>query len=111
MEQVLVNIIENAIFYTPEETPIDISVSLEDNHVLVSIADRGPGILLEDIDKVFEKFYRGQAPAKEKGSGLGLSICQSIVKAHGGRIWAENRWDGGAIFHLLLPLREETNTL
>ncbi|MDR3477277.1 MAG: sensor histidine kinase KdpD [Gammaproteobacteria bacterium] len=111
MEQVLVNLIENAILYTPEETPIEISVSIEDDHVLVSVADRGPGLLLEDIDKVFEKFYRGQAPAKEKGSGLGLSICQSIVKAHGGRIWAENRWDGGAIFHLLLPLHEETNIL
>jgi two-component system sensor histidine kinase KdpD len=108
MEQVLVNLVENAILYTPPETPIEISASLEEDDVLMSVADHGPGLMLADVEKVFEKFYRGQTPKKESGAGLGLSVCQSILKAHGGRIWAENRWDGGAIFYFVLPLREKS---
>lgn len=106
MEQVMVNLIENAILYTPENSPIEIAVALEDDQILVSVADRGPGLQLEDIDKVFDKFYRGQTPTKEAGSGLGLSVCKSIIKAHEGKIWAENRWDGGAIFYFVLPLQD-----
>jgi two-component system sensor histidine kinase KdpD len=107
MEQVLVNLIENAILYTPPDTPIEISASLEDDDILMSVADHGPGLMLADVEKVFEKFYRGQTPKKESGAGLGLSVCQSILKAHGGRIWAENRWDGGAIFYFVLPLQDK----
>ncbi|MES2217536.1 MAG: sensor histidine kinase KdpD [Pseudomonadota bacterium] len=108
MEQVLVNLVENAILYTPPDTPIEISASLEEDDILMSVADHGPGLMLADVEKVFEKFYRGQTPKKESGAGLGLSVCQSILKAHGGRIWAENRWDGGAIFYFILPLRERS---
>jgi two-component system sensor histidine kinase KdpD len=104
LEQVLVNLIENAILYTPLDTPIEISASLEEDNVLISVADKGPGLMLSDIDKVFDKFYRGATPKKHSGSGLGLSVCQSIIRAHGGKIWAENRWDGGAVFHFMLPL-------
>ena len=107
LEQVLVNLVENAILYTPPETPIEISASLEEDDVLMSVADHGPGLMLADVEKVFEKFYRGQTPQKESGAGLGLSVCQSILKAHGGRIWAENRWDGGAIFYFVLPLKDK----
>lgn len=108
MEQVIVNLLENAILYTPPKTPIEISLSVEDDKVLISVADRGPGLKLEEVEKVFEKFYRGDQSNTEQGSGLGLSVCQSIVNAHGGKIWAENRWDGGAIFYITLPLREAT---
>jgi two-component system sensor histidine kinase KdpD len=107
LEQVLVNLIENAILYTPPETPIEIAASLEEDDILLSVGDHGPGLMISDVEKVFEKFYRGQNPTKESGAGLGLSVCQSIIKAHGGRIWAENRWDGGAIFYFILPLREK----
>lgn len=107
LEQVLVNLIENAVLYTPPETPIEIAASLEEDDILLSVGDHGPGLMLSDVEKVFEKFYRGQKPQKESGAGLGLSVCQSIIKAHGGRIWAENRWDGGAIFYFILPLREK----
>jgi two-component system sensor histidine kinase KdpD len=107
VEQVLVNLVENAILYTPPDTPIEISASLEDDDILMSVGDHGPGLMIADVEKVFEKFYRGQTPKKESGAGLGLSVCQSILKAHGGRIWAENRWDGGAIFYFVLPLREK----
>ncbi len=104
MEQVFVNLIENAILYTPPDTPIEISAVYEGDHVLFSIADRGPGLLMTDIKKIFEKFYRGEKPTKKSGAGLGLSVCQSIIKAHGGKIWAENRVDGGAIFYFTLPI-------
>lgn len=107
MEQVVLNLIENAIMHTPADSPIEISASLKDENILFAIADRGPGLMLTDIEHVFDKFYRGQSLQKEGGSGLGLSICQSIIKAHGGKIWAENRWDGGAIFYFVLPLRQE----
>ncbi len=107
MEQVFVNLIENAILYTPPDSPIEISALLEEDSVLLSVADRGPGLMMKDVDKVFEKFYRGQTASNESGAGLGLSVCQSIIKAHGGRVWAENRTDGGAIFYFILPLHEE----
>jgi two-component system sensor histidine kinase KdpD len=106
MEQVFVNLVENAILYTPLDTPIEISAVLEEDDILLSVADHGPGLMIADVEKVFEKFYRGQTPKKESGAGLGLSVCQSIIKAHGGRIWAENRWDGGAIFYFVLPLMD-----
>lgn len=106
IEQVLVNLIENAILYTPPETPIEISASHAEDDILISVADRGPGLVVNDIERIFEEFYRGEMSIKERGAGLGLSVCQSIIKAHGGRIWAENRWNGGAIFYFVLPLRD-----
>jgi two-component system sensor histidine kinase KdpD len=106
VEQVLVNLIENAILYSPLETPIEISASLEDGFILLAVSDHGPGLMTTDIQKVFEKFYRGENPKEERGAGLGLSVCQSIIKAHGGKIWAENRLEGGAIFYFTLPLQD-----
>jgi len=104
MEQVFFNIIENAIKYTPVDTPIEISAILEKERILISIEDQGPGLALEEINKIFEKFYRGQAITHIKGMGLGLSICQRIINLHGGKIWAENRALGGAVFRFTLPL-------
>jgi two-component system sensor histidine kinase KdpD len=105
IEQVLVNLMENAILYTPAESALDIAATVEDDTVLISVGDRGPGLMAGDIDMIFEKFYRGQTPIKQSGAGLGLTVCQSIIKAHGGRIWAENRGDGGAIFCFVLPIQ------
>ena len=104
LEQVFFNIIENAAKYTPFNTPIDISVQLQQDKVLLSIEDHGPGLALEEINKIFEKFYRGQAITNIQGMGLGLTICQKIIHLHGGEIWAENRPGGGAIFYFTLPL-------
>jgi two-component system sensor histidine kinase KdpD len=105
IEQVFVNLIENAIEYSPPDTPIEIAASVVGTDVLVSVGDRGPGIVTTDIQKVFETFYRGEKSRQDSGSGLGLSVSQSILKSHGGKIWAENRVDGGAIFYFTLPLR------
>jgi two-component system sensor histidine kinase KdpD len=108
IEQVLVNLLENAIIYTPLETSIEISASVAEDDIMISVADRGSGFMMEDISKVFEEFYRGESPKGESGTGLGLSVCKSIIEAHGGRIWAENRWNGGAIFYFVLPLRDSS---
>jgi two-component system sensor histidine kinase KdpD len=105
IEQVLVNLLDNAIKYTPPESPIRIIATATDRAVTVEIADHGPGLPRGEEDKVFEKFYRGQ-PAGGRGAGLGLAICQGIVQAHGGRIWAQNLPEGGVAFLFTLPLGE-----
>ena len=72
----------------------------EAGNVIVSVADRGSGIGAEDMERIFEPFVT----TKAKGLGLGLSICRTIIQAHGGRLWAENRQDGGAVFHFVVPV-------
>jgi two-component system, OmpR family, sensor histidine kinase KdpD len=104
IEQVLINLIENALKYTPPETPIDISARLGDREVIVEVADRGPGLPGGEEGRIFEKFYRARDQGHAGGAGLGLTICRGIVTAHGGRIWAENRPGGGAAFRFSLPL-------
>ena len=106
MEQVLVNLLENAVKYTPEGTPIELAAWAEDQGVVVEIADRGSGIPPGDEERVFEKFYRGSHTRDRRGVGLGLPICRGIVQAHGGRIWVENRPGGGASFRFLVPRPE-----
>ncbi len=110
IDQVLTNLLENAVRYTPAESPIDIGVRLDGEYMLISVADRGPGIPPADVERVFDKFYRvmeTQTKAtRTSGSGLGLAVCKGLVEAHGGRIWVENRQGGGAIFQFTLPLGE-----
>ncbi len=106
MEQVLVNLLENAIKYTPAGTPIELSAHVDGDQVWIEVADRGPGLPPGTEKLVFDKFYRAQ-PDSVRGAGLGLAICQSIIKAHGGQIWAENRPEGGAVFRFTLPLEGE----
>jgi two-component system sensor histidine kinase KdpD len=105
MEQVLMNLFDNALKYAPPATAIELSASVLDHTLLVEIADRGPGIPPGDEERIFDKFYRAD-PAREGGVGLGLTICRGIIGAHGGRIWAENRPGGGACFRFTLPLEE-----
>ncbi len=103
IEQVLINLLDNALKYTPTTSPIDIVATAMDGTVTVEVADRGPGLPPGEEDKVFEKFYRA-GPAGERGAGLGLAICQGIVRAHGGRIWAQNLPEGGVAFLFTLPV-------
>ncbi len=103
IEQVVINLVENATKYTPPGSPIDIGARLRDGSVETEVADRGPGISPGDADRVFDKFYRVQE-REGGGAGLGLTICRGIVNAHGGRIWVESRQGGGASFRFTLPL-------
>jgi two-component system sensor histidine kinase KdpD len=105
IEQVLINLVDNALKYTPEGSPIEISAAVQDGAVVVEVADRGPGVAAGDEQRVFEKFYRGQGQPG-RGSGLGLAICRGIVEAHGGRIESANRRDGGAAFRFTLPVTD-----
>lgn len=102
VEQVLVNLLENAVRHTPADSPIDLWVTATPQAVLLHVADRGPGIPASDADRVFEKFYRGSR-VSGTGTGLGLTICRAIVDLHQGRIWVEPRREGGAVFHVALP--------
>jgi two-component system sensor histidine kinase KdpD len=104
LEQVFMNLLENALKYAPPSTPIDIGASIEDHTLIVEVADRGPGLSAGEDTRIFEKFYRGMHT--HGGAGLGLTICRGIIEAHGGRIWAEPRDGGGARFRFTLPLDE-----
>jgi two-component system sensor histidine kinase KdpD len=103
IEQVLINLLENATKYTPAGSPIDITARAEEGSVVVEVADRGPGVAAKDTERVFEKFYRARE-GEGGGVGLGLTICRGIVSAHGGRIWVESREGGGASFRFTIPL-------
>ena len=91
------------IKYTPAGTTIELSAHAAGDHVVVELADRGPGIPAGDEQKIFEKFYRRSAGDSPSGVGLGLTICRGIVELHGGKIEAQNRPDGGAVFRFTLP--------
>ncbi len=99
IEQVLMNLMDNAIKYTPAGTPLELSARIKDSSLLFELADRGPGVPAGDEERIFEKFVHGSGG----GIGLGLAICQAIISAHKGRIWAENRPEGGAVFRFTLP--------
>ncbi|MCL4542063.1 MAG: ATP-binding protein [Chloroflexi bacterium] len=105
IDQVLSNLVENAVRYTPPGTAIEITVHVVGDVVQVEVADRGPGIPPEALPRLFDRFYRVETSgARPHGTGVGLAVARGIVEAHGGRIWAERRHDGGACFVFTLPL-------
>ncbi len=110
IDQVVTNLLENAIRYTPASSPIEVSAHVKGHKIMICVADRGPGIPKVDIERVFDKFYRVLGPqrvaAHATGSGLGLAVSKGLVEAHGGHIWVENRAGGGAEFCFTLPVRE-----
>jgi len=106
IEKLLVNLLENAAKYTPGGSEIDVRAWKEEGRAMVEVADRGPGLAPGDEARIFDKFYRRAGPTS-RGAGLGLAICRAIVEAHGGRIWAQNRPDGGAVFRFFLPIEGE----
>ena len=107
IEQVFINLLENAARYTPAGTPITIAAWPENGAVVVEVADRGPGVAPGEEEAVFGRFYRTSSAASADagaGSGLGLTICRGIIAAHAGRIWMERRAGGGAAVRFTLPL-------
>jgi two-component system, OmpR family, sensor histidine kinase KdpD len=107
IEQVLTNLLENALKYTPAGAGIEISAEFAPEAVTVTVADEGPGIPPGIEEKLFDKFYRASPERAQSGVGLGLTICRAIVEAHGGKIRAGNRSPRGAAFSFTLP-RDET---
>ena len=102
IEQVFINLLENAAKYTSEDSEIQVTAFARDDKVVVEVADRGPGFAPGDEKRIWEKFYRGPAQGV-RGVGLGLAICRAIITAHGGKIEAENRPGGGALIRVVLP--------
>jgi two-component system sensor histidine kinase KdpD len=100
---VLTNLLDNAIDYGGDG-PLTISARPGFDTVVLAVADRGPGMAADELDRVFEKFHRGSASRGRRGIGLGLAICRTIIEAHGGRISAANRPDGGALLAMNLPM-------
>jgi signal transduction histidine kinase len=102
---VFANLVENAAKYTPPESPLRLVGRLVDGGVELRVEDQGPGIPPDDLERIFDKFVRSSTMRSSvPGTGLGLAICRGIVRANGGRIWAENRPTGGAAFVVWLPL-------
>jgi two-component system sensor histidine kinase KdpD len=106
IDQVLTNLLENAGRLAPAGTAIQVSVLWMHGAVQVRVTDEGPGIPLEERDRVFEAFYRGSTTPDTPGSGLGLAIAKAVVVAHGGRIWIEDAPHGGCVVAFEIP-REE----
>lgn len=100
---VLNNLLDNALKYSPENSPLEIRAWRLQNEILISVTDQGWGIPPGDLERIFDKFYRVQRSEQVAGTGLGLAICKGIMEAHGGRIWAENRPGGGTILTISLP--------
>jgi two-component system sensor histidine kinase KdpD len=107
VEQVLINLLDNAVKHTPPGTPVEVSASVGAGEARIEVADRGPGLPPGDEGRVFDKFYRGSPAQARPGAGLGLTICRGIVEAHGGRITAENRPGGGVAFRVALPVTDK----
>ncbi|TGJ98312.1 sensor histidine kinase KdpD [Leptospira langatensis] len=102
MGQVLVHLIQNAFLHSGKNTSVVLRASVPKDHLLLTVEDNGPGVPPGQEEKIFEKFLKG--PGEVQGTGLGLSICRGLVEAQGGKIWAENKPEGGARFSIRIPV-------
>ncbi|MGZ4132160.1 MAG: sensor histidine kinase [Actinomycetota bacterium] len=106
LRQVAMNLVANAFRYTPAGGTVTVRTGVDDGHAVLEVLDTGPGIAPEDLPRLFERFYRGRAAEDTTGSGIGLAVAAELVAAHGGRIDAANREEGGARFTVQLPNRD-----
>lgn len=104
LEQVLVNLLHNAIKFTPPHGTVTASAIQDDGFVRFAVQDTGIGIPEEDLERIFERFYKADRARTSGGTGLGLSISRHIVEAHGGKIWAESRESKGSSFFFTIPV-------
>jgi len=104
IKQVIINLLTNAIKFSPESSPICIKAEVVDKELMVQVIDSGIGISPDDMPSIFNRGYRGENGASVEGAGLGLDICREIIEAHGGRIWAESVAGAGSTFSFSLPL-------
>ena len=107
IRQVFVNLLDNSFKYAPRGTTVSVDARVEGGELVATVANQGPTVPREDLDRIFDKFHRITSSDRVTGTGLGLSICKGIVEAHGGRLWAENLAPGepySFAFHCALPL-------
>ena len=105
LRQLFLNVLDNAIKYTPPGGEVAVEVVREEEWVKITVRDTGPGIPEKDLPRIFGRFFRGQGHGREKGFGLGLSIAKAIAEAHGGRIEVSTAAGGGTCFDMFLPIR------
>ena len=107
LHDVVRNLMENAVNYSPDEAEIHVAAARRNKSVVITVADSGPGIPPEDLTRVFERFYRvDKSRSRPGGTGLGLAIVKHLAELHGGKVAAENRPSGGAMFTITLPIRD-----
>jgi len=106
LEQVVVNLLHNAIKFTPSDGNIVLAATLEDKNILFSVKDTGIGIPKDDLTRIFERFYKTDRARSSGGTGLGLAIARHLVEAHGGKIWAESTGETGSTFYFTIPIAE-----
>lgn len=104
LERVLVNLLHNAIKFTPPGGEIELSAHQQNNEIIFSVKDSGIGISPKDLERIFERFFKSDRSRSERGTGLGLSISRHLVEAHGGKIWAESQLNQGSTFFFSIPL-------
>lgn len=107
IQQVVINLVHNAIKFTPPEGEISVSAWCDGDYVVVSVVDTGAGIPEEDLPRIFERFYKSDRARSGGGTGLGLAIAKHIVQAHGGAIWVESVEGRGSAFYFSLPRSQE----
>ena len=107
MRQVLANLVDNAVKYTPPGGRVEIAASIRHPDATISVRDSGPGIPSEELPRVFERLYRGRMAREQRGLGLGLSLVQAVVNSHGGRVRASSPATGGSLFEVSLEACDE----
>ena len=106
IQQVLHNLIDNALRYSRPRTTIEVRGKFEGQQAIISVRDQGHGIRAQELERIFEPFYRGQSTKRRgvDGVGIGLAICRGIVESHGGELWVESKAGQGSTFSFTLPL-------
>jgi two-component system sensor histidine kinase VicK len=112
IEQVLRNLLHNAIKYSPDGGTITVQGRGDESQLLVWVSDQGVGIPAQDLERVFERFYRveNEVTQRTRGAGLGLAVCRGVVEAHGGHIWAESAPGEGSKFYFTLPVDDDVQS-
>jgi signal transduction histidine kinase len=109
VELVLGNLLANAEKYSPGDQPIEVVVETSHRHAVVSVRDKGPGVPREDVERIFDPFYRSETSGDVKGMGIGLAVCKRLLEAYGGRVWLSAHDGGGSDFSFSLPVASESS--